>query len=152
MSDRLGLVALLLVAGVGAGLLLSLRGGDSGPLTGFDRFPFPMLPADHTTYDPEKLRIWIGGPTPPGMVEINGVPHYPVFHHPDPQLVAQQNGQRLYFPMIIIPQQNGPPQLTTPPLPPHNRPLSGTQLHAAERYQTEEGTALLQSFRDRFKP
>lgn len=149
MRAWFGFAFLVLVMGAA---FMWLRGNESGPLAGFDRFPFPLLPADRVTYDPDELHIWIGGPTPPGVVEIAGVLHYPVFSHPDPQVVAQQNGRRLFFPMITIPQKGGPPRLTTPHLPPHDRPLNGAQLDAAERYQTAEGAALLQSFRQRFKP
>lgn len=87
----------------------------------FADIAYPYLPMDTVTTDPTQCIMVAGHDSPPAKVTLaDGREAFPVFSHPDPAVVSLVDGRVLYFPAHLI----GEAGLTTPPLPPRNKPLA----------------------------
>jgi len=126
-------------AGVVVGLLV-LAGAlywwlSTPPRSPFKDISYAYLPEGEVTTDVSSFIYVSGKETQAAKITLpDGRTGYPACYHPDPKVVPLQEGKVLYFPGEFL----GDGVVQTPPLPPHQRPLSFEEGIQVQRYISDE--------------
>ena len=106
----------------------------------FKQVAYAYLPEGEVTTDISKIVFMAGHETQAKKVTLpDGRTGYPACYHRDPKVVPLQNGKMLYFPVEF--GHDG--EVTTPPLPPNQRPLTFEEGLNVERYISDEAKQLI---------
>jgi len=139
-NDRNRRIVIIVALAVAGGALW--YNGRSDDFSSFKSIAYPCLPLDTVTTDPSTFIMVAGSQSPPTEHTLaDGSVVYPVFSHPDPNVVPLVDGKTLYFPARLFDED----ELETPPLPPRNLPLSKRHRFELVKYLSDDTKAQLNS-------
>ena len=133
-------VVLAVVASVGVWVW---RQTVAEPLSEFRDFPYTYITEAAAGYDETQVIISRGEIVGPPQVETDkGAIAWPIYIHPDANVIPRQNGKPYLIPMITV----GVSQ-HTPRIAPLGRMLTPSETSNLVRYQTTEGEERMAKFR-----
>jgi len=142
---RIGIVLIVILGALA--LWVNLRHAD-GPPEALRDFPHAYLAPEDMGYDPDQVVIVRSdGIDGSDVVTVDGKELWPVYFHPDPEVIPRKDGQVYLLPMRFFQDQDNftaEPVPTTPPLPHTGEPLDHHTAYQLERYLVPEARERLE--------